>query len=65
LSTTSYNTSIEIPWGHLREIIDWCETNCELDWHFQVINAAGTTPGRYSFMFDSEKDYVNFLIWKK
>ena len=63
--TTSYNTSIELPYGKLGNIITWCQNNCERDWHFQVLNEAGNNPGKYSFMFDSEKDYINYLVWKK
>lgn len=56
---------IYIPYGNLKLIIDWCTSNCEKRWGYEVIDEAGFQPGRYSFKFESEKDYVTFIMWKK
>jgi len=37
----------------------------DYNWHYKVLNEAGSSPGFYQFVFDSEKDYINFLLWKK
>lgn len=61
----TFNTTIELPYGQLKEMIEWCQNHCEKDWHFSVINEAGSMNGTYKFSFDSDKDYVTFLMYKK
>jgi len=64
-STTVYKTKLTIPYGKLRDIIEWCQSNSEHDWKYDIINIGGKDPGLYEFVFDDEKDYVKFLMWKK
>lgn len=60
-----YRCDIAIPYGELQPIIEWCQHNCNYNWHYKVLNEAGSAPGFYQFVFDNEVDYVNFLLWKK
>lgn len=59
-----YNTNIKIGFGELKLMIDWCDTNCK-EWGYSVIESAGRDAGTYQFFFDEERDYINFILWKK
>lgn len=65
----SHKTNITIPFGKLESILEWCENNCESEWKFddaQYIAAYGNMNTiSYDFYFESERDFVAFLIWKK
>lgn len=60
-----FRCDIAIPYGELQPVIEWCQNNLNYNWHYKVLNEAGSSPGFYQFVFDSEKDYINFLLWKK
>lgn len=62
---TAYQTDVDIKYGQLSNMLDWCTDNCTDEWGYTVIDSAGEQPGIYSFKFMSEKDYVTFLVWKK
>ena len=65
---TAFKTSIDIPYGELKNVISWCQHNCQSDWRFQEsLHApnAGYSSLPYNFFFETEKDYVSFVIWKK
>lgn len=62
---TQYKTEILIGWGQLRPIIDWCEINCRDDWGYNCAFPAGRDAGLYDFYFETETDYINFILWKK
>ena len=62
---TAYKTRIDIPFGELKSVIEWCTDNCINDWRFnEEFNPADTKHG-YDFYFESERDYVAFVVWKK
>ena len=66
MQTTDSNTlqtSISIPWGELQQVIDWCDSNCTQMWRFAIITDAGEQSGNYRFEFDSDKDFVKFMLW--
>ena len=65
INTHHYNAKLDIPYGQLATIIQWCEDNCQSDWKYNVIDYGGKDPGSYEFLFNDEKDYVKFLLWKK
>lgn len=65
LTKFGYRCDIAIPYGELQSIIEWCQNNCNYNWHYKILNEAGSSPGFYQFIFDNEVDYVNFLLWKK
>jgi len=39
-------------------MIEWCGKNCQAEWKFD------DSDNGYTFYFESEKDYVAFMIWK-
>jgi hypothetical protein len=59
-----YNTNIKIGFGELKPMISWCDNNCK-DWGYAIIESAGQDAGTYQFFFENEKDYINFILWKK
>lgn len=62
---TQYKTDISIGYGQLKPIIDWCTRNCADDWGYDCQIPAGQFAGLYEFYFESESDYLNFILWKK
>ena len=62
---TQYKTEISIGYGQLKLLIEWCERNCERDWGFNCLATAGSDGGLYDFYFETEADYINFILWKK
>lgn len=69
--TTAYSTTIDLPYGELKRVMEWCKSNCVADWKFSPGGDArhiAETHNRneeYKFYFESERDYVAFLVWKK
>ena len=66
--TTAYKINIRIPFGKLREVVQWCEDNLIGDWKFSEDDNPEFPHADYNyyiFMFESERDYVAFNIWKK
>ena len=61
---TALKANIHIDYGELQPILDWCDRNCESEYRYLDIDYASDT-GRWEFLFESEKDYVAFLMWKK
>jgi hypothetical protein len=60
---TAHKANIAVQYGQLQPIVDWCERNCSGDWRYmEDINNQWSG---YEFFFESEKDYVAFLMWKK
>lgn len=55
---------VEKPFGELDRILQWCRSELGQDWRWQLIETSGANnePGRYCFYFDSERDYVAFLL---
>lgn len=62
---TAYEVNVQISYGQLKQMIDWCNRNCTEPWQYIIIDEAGEEPGSYIFRFVSEKDYVTFTLWKK
>lgn len=65
LPDTQYKTEINIKFGELTKIVNWCETQCISEWGYDTKDYAGSDPGKYMFYFDKESDYINFILWKK
>lgn len=63
LTDNNLNTAMCIPWGKLQQVIDWCHANCSQTWKCTIINDAGEQSGNYRFEFESEKDFVKFMLW--
>ena len=58
-----YACEIYKPFGQIDRILDWCKTELQHEWRWQLVNASSDTrPGRYIFYFDSERDYFAFTL---
>ena len=66
---TAHKANVDVHYGQLQPVIDWCERNCEAEYRYLDIDYHSDTyhsdTGRWEFLFESEKDYVAFLMWKK
>lgn len=56
---TAYRVKVVLKYGELSSTVDWCNRNCSGDWRFM------DDVDSYKFFFESEKDYVAFLVWRK
>jgi hypothetical protein len=54
-----------IGYGQLKPVIEWCQRNCANDWGYDCQMPAGRDAGYYEFYFETETDYLNFILWKK
>jgi hypothetical protein len=54
---------IQRQFGELDRVLEWCKTELVDEWRWQLIRTStDREPGRYCFYFDSERDYVAFLL---
>lgn len=60
---TAYKVKITPDYGDLAKIVEWCQRNCAEDWRF--MEDTDDQWNSYKFFFESEKDYVAFLVWQK
>lgn len=61
----SFNHACEIrkQFGILEKTLEWCKTELLSEWRWQLIDVSSDIqPGRYIFYFDSERDYLAFLM---
>ena len=61
----SFNHAQEIakPFGVLEHVLDWCKEELGSDWRWQLLSVSSERqPGRYIFYFDSERDYLAFIM---
>lgn len=65
VNTYDYSTEIGCHYGELSPIIKWCEKNCKGEWTVSFDNNWASNGNLYTFEFNNEIDYVNFIIWKK
>lgn len=51
------------PFGTIDAVINWCKSELEGDWRWQLIEmSSDIRPGRYTFYFDSERDFCAFTL---
>lgn len=66
---TAHKANIAIEFGQLSPMVEWCERNCQGDWRMSGETTEQWDGDRmyygYEFFFESERDYVAFLMWKK
>ena len=62
---TTLKAEVIIDFGELRPMTHWLERNCVNEWGYTCIVPAGRDAGLYEFYFESEKDYVTFVLWKQ
>jgi len=61
----SFDHAMEIskPYGEIEQILDWARHELEHEWRWQLVTVSGHKhPGRYIFYFDSERDYLAFVL---
>jgi len=61
----SFNHAQEIAkeFGVLEHVLDWCKEELSADWRWQLLSVSSERqPGRYIFYFDSERDYLAFVM---
>lgn len=62
-SSFAFRHEIAKPFGALDSVIAWCRDQLTGDWRWQLIEVStDQRPGRYTFYFDSERDYVAFML---
>ena len=44
---TQFKTEINIKFGQLAPIMHWCQTQCNCDWGYKMLDNAGYHPGKY------------------
>lgn len=55
---------VDLSYGQLQPIIDWCDRNCKGVWHYTE-DPNGNMYSGWIFVFEDERDYVAFTLWKK
>lgn len=61
----SFNHAHEIikPFGQIEQVINWCKNELTDEWRWQMVEiSSDQRPGRYIFYFDSERDYLAFVM---
>jgi hypothetical protein len=54
---------IQKPFGIIEHVLKWCKDELSAEWRWQLIDVSSDTkPGRYFFYFDSERDYLAFMM---
>jgi hypothetical protein len=51
------------PFGTIELVLDWCKSELAAEWRWQLLEiSTDRRPGRYIFYFDSERDYLAFVL---
>jgi hypothetical protein len=51
------------PFGVLESVLDGCKEELSAEWRWQLLEVSSDhRPGRYIFYFDSERDYLAFVM---
>jgi hypothetical protein len=58
-----YYREIAKPFGELDSVLAWCKAELTGDWRWRLIDVStDQRPGVYIFYFDSERDYLAFVM---
>jgi hypothetical protein len=58
-----YAKEIIKPFGAIESVLDWSKQELVGEWRWQLIEVSSERrPGRYIFYFDSERDYLAFIL---
>ena len=72
LSNTN-SISLYISFGELKNVISWCQNNCQPDWKFdydghsseELLRTPDAHGSNYLFRFNNEEDVTLFILrWK-
>lgn len=59
----SFAKEIVKPFGAIEQILDWSKKELLGEWRWQLVEISSQNrPGRYIFYFESERDYLAFLL---
>ena len=59
----SHAWEIQKPFGIIETVLNWCKNELTGEWRWQLIEiSSDKKPGRYCFYFDSERDYLAFMM---
>jgi hypothetical protein len=61
----SFNHATEITksYGKIEQVLNWCKSELLEEWRWQLLEVSSENkPGRYCFFFDSERDYLAFVM---
>ena len=59
----SHAQEISKEFGVLESVLDWCKEELSAEWRWQLVEVSSDhRPGRYIFYFDSERDYLAFVM---
>ena len=51
------------PFGEIERVLEWTKQELVGEWRWQLIEISSERrPGRYIFYFESERDYLAFLL---
>lgn len=64
LISTKNRIAINLPFGELQPILNWCDKNCLGNYQYME-DPNGEMYNSWIFFFESERDYVAFILWKK
>lgn len=63
---TAYKADIQLAYGELGKVVEWCRNNCVSEWKFhEHHNTEDSWKPEYTFYFENERDFVAFTLWKK
>jgi len=57
---TEWRVEVNIPWGKLGTVMDWCRVNCTSKW--SLVPCWGSRIEVYKFIFVDEKDATAFTM---
>ena len=64
LQNTKHLAKINLNYGELQPMVNWCERNCNGKWYYTE-DPNGEMYFSWIFVFDDERDYVAFTLFKK
>lgn len=64
MQVSGYKTRLKLKYGELTQYLDWCERNCIGKFRYME-DPFGSMYDSWVFLFEDERDYITFLVWKK
>ena len=59
----NYATRLTKPAGVIEQILDWTKREIPNEWRWQLVETSDSKhDGEYIFYFDSERDYLAFIM---
>lgn len=59
----AYTVDLTKPAGMIDHVLEWSREELSHEWRWTLVEVSAVhKPGRYTFYFDSERDYFAFII---